>query len=138
MKKKTTKKIVKKPIKIMTVPTPKHSSKPEAETAIGALMSLQASAGWAIIVGILKDNIAYLEKCIIDKKDPVSNEFLDGEEIELARTKRSLNNDLLNTPKNYIEELNKAEAVPEDFDPYYKTNQEIERDKRGAVRDDGR
>ena len=137
MPKKIVKKVNKK-LRTVEVPQPTYNGKQKADSAIASLESLQASSGWAIIVGILKDNIAYLEKCIIDKKDPVSNEFLDGEEIELARTKRSLNNDLLNTPKNYIEELNKAEAVPEDFDPYYKTNQEIERDKRGAVRDDGR
>lgn len=132
------KKVIKKPVKIMTVPVARHNPKPASEDVVASLLSLEASPGWAIVLGILNDNIAYLEKCIIEKRDPISKEILKDDEIELLRIKRSLNIDLRDTPKNYSEFVQKTTETAEEFDPYYKTNQQIIEDNKRANRDDGR
>jgi hypothetical protein len=127
----------KKKIKVMTVPMPKQESKPKAvETIIMAMASLQASQGWAIIVGILEDNIAYLDKCIIDKVDPLTQISLSDSDVELLRVKRLLNIEVKDTPKNYTEAIEAENAEPEEFDPYFKTNKHITDYNKRANEDD--
>lgn len=123
-----TKKKTKK-IKIMTVPTAKPKSPDAVETVLGALMSLQASTGWAIIVKILNENIAYLEQAILNKVDPTTQVPLSDAEVELLRTKRTLNIDLRDTPENYSKAVKDTGEVPTEYDPYYKSQKEIDEDE---------
>lgn len=134
-RKTTTKKTAKpkkvKPIgEVMTVPV----AKPEVPTAlknvIGALASMTASPGWALVVKIINDNINYLEKAILEKIDPVSKESLTDAEVEILRIKRSLNIDLRDTPANYSKIVRDAGEVPTEYDPYFKTNDEIKKAKQ--------
>lgn len=137
MKKQPTKK--KKEVKVMTVPMPKPNNKPSAVAdIIGAMASLQASQGWAIIVKILDDNIAYLDKSIIEKADPATHATLSDEEVDVLRMKRSLNVDVRDTPANYTEVVKAEDTAPEEFDPYFKTNKQIIDSKKRVNTDDGR
>lgn len=108
-----------KKTKVMTVPVPKAEASNEADLQVNALKSLVASAGWAIIVRILDENIAYLEKAILEKKDPASGLELTDEEVEKLRYKRGLNIELKGTPGKYSQTLLDIEKVPENFDPYW-------------------
>lgn len=127
---------IKKIENVMTVELPKPEVPSAVDSVIGALMSLQASQGWAIIVKILNDNIIYLEKTILEKIDPVSKELLSDAEVELLRTKRALNIELRDTPANYSKVVKDIGEVSEDYDPYYKTNDEIIRAKNSPIPDD--
>ncbi len=121
-------------VKVMTVPIPKQEAPEEGEVknTIAALVALQASAGWAILVKILNDNIAYLEQAILDKIDPRTREALTDKEIEVLRIKRSLNIEVRDTPANYSRVVRDVEGEPEEYDPYPKTIEEVnEMDKRG-------
>jgi len=123
--------------KIMTVPIPRPEAASDPKDIIGALKSLQASRGWAVILGILDDNIAYLEKAILDKIDPRTKLPLSETEIEDARTKRSLNIELRDIPKEYTKVVKENGGVPPEYDPYFKTNDEIIRAQGAPVPDDG-
>lgn len=107
------------------MPKPKA---PKATSDIkAALMSMTASAGWAIVVKILDDNIKYLETAILDKFDPVNKVALNDADVELLRQKRLLNLDVRNTPENYIQVLDETGEVPKNYDPYFATNEEIKK-----------
>lgn len=131
MKKKT----VSKKINVMTVEVPKEPIPTSVDSIIGSLKSLEVSPGWAIIVNILNENIKYLEQCIISKFDTLTQLELSDSEIEILRIKRNLNIDLRDTPKNYTKVIQDTGEIPEDYDPYYKTNDEILKDLN-TVRDD--
>ena len=120
----------------MTVQLPKVEAPSAIENVVGALASLQASTGWALIVKILNENIAYLEQAIINKIDPLSKEPLTDKEVEEARLKRSLTIDLRETPTNYSKQVKDTGEVPEEFDPYFKTNDEIRKAKSTPPVDD--
>lgn len=109
----------KKTKEVITVPIPKTEISNEANSQIGALNSLVASAGWAMIVRILNENIAYLERAILEKKDPASGIELTDEEVEKLRYKRGLNMELKDTPQKYGRTLLEMGEVPENFDPYW-------------------
>lgn len=126
MKKKQSKRL--KNVIIPEVKKPEVSLN-EAGRIIGAMASLQATEGWAIIVKILNDNLKYLESAILDKIDPLTKSPLTEAEIEICRIKRLLNIDLRDTPKNYGDVIKEAGEVPEDFDPYFKNNEEIQKAK---------
>lgn len=120
----------------MTVPVPEAEAPKEVGDIIAALTSMQATTGWAVIVKILNENIAYLENAIIEKIDPVSKEKLTEKETDLFRKMRGLNLDLLNTPKNYIQVLKDTSEVPIEYDPYFKTKKEIDDAKLTPQADD--
>ena len=111
----------------MTVELPKPEAPSAVDTVVGALMSLQASTGWAILVKILQENISYLEGAILNKIDPDTKEPLTDAEVEVLRTKRNLNIDLMNTPAKYTQTIKDTGEVPEDFDPYFKTKSDMDR-----------
>ncbi len=129
----------KKAIKIkevMTVPMPEQKAPDAVESIVGALMSLQTSQGWAIIVKILNDNIAYLEKAILDKIDPATKEVLSDKDVEELRVKRGLNIELRDTPQNYTKVVKDNGTVPEEYDPYFKTKADIIKAERAENKDD--
>jgi hypothetical protein len=127
---KKTKEKTKKRLPTMTVEMPKPT-KPDAVANVTlALESLEASVGWGIVRTILDENIQYLEKCILDKIDPVTKEIISDEEAENCRYKRTLNIELRDTPKNYKAQVEKDGFVPKTFDPYFKTKDEIDIQKR--------
>jgi len=111
---------------VVPIPQPKAIEINEVDRITGALTALQASEGWAIILKVLNENIAYLEKAILEKKDPASGEGLDDKEIDDARYKRSLNIDLRDTPQNYIRIVRDSGQEPENYDPYPRTKKEVE------------
>lgn len=121
----------------MKAPMPEPKIIDKADSIIGALESLKSSVGWAIIKKILNDNIEYLEKAIIDKVDPITKDYLSDKDIELLRIKRSLNINLRDTPLNYAKQIETTGEVPEDFDPYFKSNNEIIDMRRRERKDDG-
>lgn len=114
-----------KKVKVIVAPVPKPEAPSAIDSVIGALASLEASTGWAIIVKILNDNIKYLETAILEKIDPQSKEPLTDEEVELLRIKRNINIEVRDTPKNYSAVVTTTGEVPEEFDPYFKTNDDI-------------
>ena len=120
----------------MTVPMPKAEAPDAAENVIGALASLQASVGWAVIVKILNDNIKYLELAILGKIDPVTKAPLNDKQVEVLRTKRGLNIELRDTPANYSKVVKDMGGVPIEYDPYFKTNDDIIRAGRRPPTDD--
>ena len=126
----------KKVEKVMTVEVPKVTLPKEDAEIVKALDSLQASRGWAIVTKILIDNIAYLEAAILSKIDPLTRGLLTDDEVEILRTKRRLNMELRDTPKNYATIIKDTGEIPDDYDPYYKTNDEILKDKRRPPQDD--
>lgn len=111
----------------MTVKTPKSVVPTDVANIIGAINSLQASTGWAIMLEIMNDNVKYLEKCIIDKFDPLSKSELTDKDIEFLRVKRTLNIDLRDTPQNYIKNLTASGKVPENYDPYFQSADDIKK-----------
>lgn len=122
----------------MTVEIPKQEA-PEignTENVIASLASMQASTGWAIMVKILNDNIKFLESAILEKIDPHTKVRLTDEEVEILRIKRSLNIDLRDTPQNYSRIIKEVGAEPIDYDPYFKTNDEIKKAKQSPPADD--
>ena len=133
MTKKQTKKT-----KVMTVEIPKQEAPAlnAVENVIASLTSLQASQGWAIVVKILNDNIAYLEKAILEKVDPITKEVLTDAEVEILRIKRGLNIDLRDTPGNYSKVVKDVGEVPVEYDPFFKTNADIIKAKNAPPADD--
>ena len=129
------KKVVKK---VMTVEIPKQEAPAldDTQNIIAALASMQASAGWAIMVRILNDNIKFLETAILDKVDPKTKRVLSDEDVEMARIKRSLNIEVRDTPQNYGKVVQDMGQEPIDYDPYYKTNDEIKKARQAPPADD--
>jgi len=112
--------------KTMIIEIPKAEAPEGRNNEVAALLSMQASAGWAILLNILEENIKYLEKAILDKVDPLTQAPIDDKEIENLRVKRGLNIELRDTPKNYIKKLQPDEAKEgENFDPYPKTAEDL-------------
>ena len=120
----------------ITVTLPKPEIPRVVEDMIASLTSMQATQGWAIMVKILNDNIAYLEKAILEKIDPVSKAILTDAEVEILRVKRNLNIDLRDTPQTYSKVVREAGEVPEEYDPYFQTNDEIKKAKQNPPQDD--
>lgn len=127
---------IKKSKKVMTVSLPKPEVPKIADNIIAALMSLQASQGWAIIRKILDDNLKYLETAILEKIDPISKEKLTEKEIETLRIKRGLNIELRDTPQNYVKVVQEIGEAPIEYDPYYKTKEEIMKAGKKPPQDD--
>ena len=122
----------------MTVEVPKKEAPAldAVEDIIASLASMQASTGWAIMVKVLNDNIKYLEIAILEKIDPTTKMNLTDAEVEILRTKRSLNIDLRDTPANYSKVIKDTGEVPVEYDPYFKTMAEIKKAKEAPVGDD--
>jgi hypothetical protein len=116
--------------KVMTVQFPKPPAPRSTSGIINSLISLQTTEGWQVITGILNDNIKFLEQAILESRDPLTKEMLTAEQVDLLRVKRSLNIDLRDTPQNYIKVLEKTDEVDEEYDPYFKTNEDIKRSER--------
>lgn len=123
MKKKTTKKI-----RTVSIELEKAKTPIAVESIKASLDSLEASTGWGIIRNILDENIKFLEECILTGVDPITKTELDSKAIEEARIKRSLNIEVRDTPKNYRAKIDTEGATPKNFDPFYMTREEINRD----------
>jgi len=110
----------------MTVPTPSSKASQSTENQITALMTMQATQGWAIVVRILNENVKYLETLILDRYDPISKKELTDEEIDKMRYKRNITKELLDLPQNYIKTLSETDGEePVEYDPYFKNTDEI-------------
>lgn len=131
--KKTTKQAVKKPrakrkpkkAPVMTVELPKEEAPTAVENVKTALDALTVSPGWQIIRKILDDNIKYLEIAILDKIDPKTKTPIKDDEMEMLRIKRSLNIEVRDIPQTYKKHLDDTGVVPREFDPYFKTRNDI-------------
>ena len=109
----------KKKKKVIIAKVPKAEAPIHIEDRVAALRSLVATPGWAVIVQILDDNISYLEKAILEKKDPETKAPLSDDDVEKLRYKRTLNIELKDTPKKYTKMLIEGESVPINYDPYW-------------------
>lgn len=110
----------------MIAPVAEHGAPDQSAFQIAALATLTSSEGWALVVKIMNENIEYLEKGILTKVDPATGIALTDQEIEILRIKRSLNIDLRDFPKNYQSQLIDGQAEPENYDPYFKSKEEID------------
>lgn len=110
---------------VKTVQLEKQEAPRKPAEIISALESLKATRGWGLIEKIFTENIQYVERAILDKKDPDTKMELSDEEIEVLRIKRSLNIDVLNTIDNYIKAVTINNIEPKNYDPYYDTMDEI-------------
>jgi len=120
---------------VIIAPVPKASVPVSPANIVAALTALEASEGWLIIRKVLDENIAYLEKAILDKVDPKTKELLNDEEVEMARIKRGLNIEVRDTPQNYANFVSQGgeESTGErDFDPYWKSADEMRKAEREA------
>lgn len=95
-----------------------------------ALQALVATEGWAVIVRVCQGNIEHLEKAIIDKRDPETKAVLSEVEVDLLRAKRDYLVELRDTPANFSKKLQSEAVTPEEFDPYYKTAEDVIRERR--------
>lgn len=121
-----------KTTKVMTVEIPKQEAPAvdAIENIIASLASMQATTGWAIMVKILNDNIKFLETAILEKVDPITKTPLTDAQVEELRIKRGLNIELRDTPQNYSKVVKDTGETPVEYDPYFKTQKEIENSKK--------
>ncbi len=94
---------------------------------IADLQVMQATAGWAIMIQIIENQLIILNEMILNK---THNGREDGQEITDAdvdqlRHKRGYLIDLRDTPQRYIQTLQTEDVQPENFDPYFKNAKEI-------------
>ncbi len=115
--------------KFVTTEIPRPEIPEEPEEIISCLKSLKATRGWGILEKIFEDNIKYVETAILEEKDPISSEKLTEKEVNIARIKRSLNIDVLNTIDNYIKAIRENNSEPKNYDPYYNSMEEVEEDR---------
>lgn len=95
-----------------------------------ALQAMVAMEGWAVIVQICNANIEHLESAIIEKMDPETKAALTDYEVEMLRIKRGYLVELRDTPANYAKQLNDSPVPPEEFDPYFKSADDIIKARR--------
>ncbi len=111
----------------MTVEIPKQPAPTLVENVKTALDALTASPGWQIVRKILDDNIKYLESAILEKVDPKTKMPISDAEVEELRFKRNLNIEVRDIPQTYKKHLDDTGVVPKEFDPYFKTREEIKK-----------
>ena len=112
--------------KVMTVELPKEDISVNIEDVKASLDVMVAGPGWKIIHKILDDNVKYLEQAILNKIDPKTKEKISDEEVEKLRDKRNLNIEVIEIPNTYKRHLDDTGVVPKEFDPFFKTKEEIE------------
>lgn len=110
----------------MVIPQPVIPPLTENAGKIAALTMLAQSPGWALVKQVLQDNMDYLGKMLIKRRDPETGEALDEKELEDASRRYDLLEELMKTPEGYIGALERAEAnKPVDFDPYFNDNADM-------------
>jgi hypothetical protein len=142
-KKKTTKKAIKKAVstkKRTKSPTKSKKAAPKQEytsheqidldvktpeqaaNIIAHLKQLQMTAGWLIMKKMLELNMAVLEKAIVKKVDPQTEEKLNDAEVDDMRKTYDVYEELLGKPEQLITMFtaDSATGVPS-YDPYATT-----------------
>lgn len=110
---------------VILVPTSSAQELTSNAEKIAALMALQATQGWALILQVLVENKEYLERLIISAIDPETGLKLEPAAQDEARYKLKLVEELMNTPAGYIEALKQADGGPVEFDPYAKSTSDM-------------
>lgn len=113
MKKNTPKK------KILVAPLPKTPISGSSAGKINALVALQNTEGWQIVRTTIMENVKYLERAILEGRDPMTSVALQSDEIESLRSKRAINIEVMETPNTIIERLTTFDMSPENYDPYF-------------------
>jgi len=93
----------------------------QANELVGHLSIMTATSGWLLLKQIMNGNISALEDAILDKKDAVSGEDLNNEEVEDARRTRSVMKQMTEMPEKLIKQFNQTQDGSEDvptYDPY--------------------
>jgi len=111
----------------MAKKTKKELSERNPLEIIADLQVMQATAGWAIMIQIIENQLIILNEMILNK---THNGRIDGQEIsdkdvDELRHKRGYLIDLRDTPQRYINTLQTEDVQPESFDPYFKDAKEI-------------
>jgi len=115
---------------MMVIKTRKAKAPTDTGRMVLALQSMAATEGWAIIVRICDSNIDYLERAIISKCDPQTKRVLSDFEVDQLRAKHDYLVELRDTPANYAKQLSMESIAPENFDPYFKTAEDIIEERR--------
>lgn len=97
-----------------------------------ALQAMAVTEGWAIVVQTCERNIEYLEQSILSKCEPTTEEILSDADVDLLRAKRDFLLELKELPQRFMEKLSESPEPPQNFDPYYKTADDIIRARRGT------
>jgi hypothetical protein len=118
---KKTAKPKKKKIIVPKLETPAIPSQPEEIVASLTAMK-ETSVGWQIVVSIIKENIRLLDQQIIKKVDTEGIPLTDAE-VDHLRDLRNINEEVMNTPDGYIEDLTKDTQEDSDPDPYEKAKE---------------
>ena len=110
----------KKPVNKVILPVRQAPPAVSNAEKVAALMSLQASEGWALVLSVLNENKTYLERMILRGCDPETGEKLTSAEQDEARYKLELTESVMDTPAKYIANLEASGDGPVDYDPYSK------------------
>ena len=91
----------------------------QAATIIAHLKQLQMTAGWLILKQMLELNMNVLERSIVKKVDPDTDEALSDEEVDGLRKTYDVYEELLGKPEQLITTFT-ADQTPKapSYDPY--------------------
>jgi len=107
----------------------------QAANIIAHLQQLQMTAGWLIMKQMLELNMSVLEKSIVKKVDPHTEEKLTDEEVDDMRKTYDVYEELLGKPEQLITMFtadNSAGAVPA-YDPYAQTVRDSNEEFAGVL-----
>ena len=108
----------KKPARVMVVKIPVPPVPTDPVGKIAALESMLLTQGWQIIEQVFAENIAFLDRAILDKQDPTTREDLTDEQVDDLRKTRKLNMEVKDTPHRIISSLRVNDDADERDDPY--------------------
>lgn len=93
-------------------------TKEKRDNLIAHLIQLQGNAGWMIVTRILEGNIAEAERQIVLKQS-LDGQPLTDAQVDDLRKVRNVMAELINKPKQLIEQFSQQEGVKiPKYDPY--------------------
>jgi hypothetical protein len=103
-----------------------------AEGIIADIRIMLATEGWRIIKEIMDENIVMLNHKILEKtaNGEPDGPVLDDKSVDELRYKRVCLMDLNELPARYIEKLTEDDTPEENFDPYFKSPEELIKEKK--------
>jgi len=102
-----------------------YNTEEKRQLAISTFKDGINSPFWLLMVQILKKNKKFITKKILDGGDNVTKKQMDR-----LRDKLKLFEEVINTPKDQIEQLTTVKAKKTNLDPFL-TAEEIKKNRRG-------